>query len=464
MERITLPEQSVPVRGTYDVVIAGGGPGGVPAAIAAARAGARVLLVERYGFLGGLATAGLVAPILAHTAHDSETPIVEGILREMTERMHAAGGAPQWRQACTEWGVRFDPESFKYVADRMVLESGVQILFHALVTDAVTGSEPDGRRVTHLLVESKSGREAVAAKTFVDATGDADVAFRAGARTVQGRAFDGAVESMGSFIHLGGIEGISAEQAERARERLEKEMEAGRIRFYGSGIASDLSIQPDHYALNRTRFAADPANVADLTAAEIEFREQAQRFVRFLRGQPGFDGVYLRATSAQGGPRESRQALGSYVLSGDDIVTGRKHDDAIARGSWWIDIHCPLGHTWPVHLCVVECPRAEACPFWAAEHESGMRSRNSLAPPAGDWYDIPYRCLVPDGVENVLVTGRCISATHEGMAGARVMGTCMAIGEAAGVAAAFAAASDGRCRDLEAEEVRTRLSAGGALV
>ncbi len=464
MSTITVPEQSIPVRGTYDVVVAGGGPGGIPAAIAAAGEGARVLLVERYGFLGGLATAGLVAPILGHTAHESDVPIVEGILREMTGRMHASGGAPAWEQACTEWGVRFDPEAFKYVAERMALESGVQMLYHALVTDAIAEPASGGRKVTHLIVESKSGREAIAAKVFVDATGDADIAFRSGARTAQGRDFDGAVESMGSFVHLGGIDGVTAEQVKSARTLLEGELEAGRIRFYGSGIASDLSIEPDHWALNRTRFAADPTKVDNLTAAEVEFREQAQRFVRFLRDQPGFEKVYLRATSPQGGPRESRQALGSYLLSGDDIVAGRKHEDAVARGSWWIDIHCPLGHTWPVHLCVVECPRAEACPFWVAEHETGMRSRDRLAPPPGDWYDIPYRCLVPDGAVNLLVSGRAISATHEGMAGARVMGTCMAIGEAAGVAAALAAGGDGRCGDLPAGEVRARLGSRGALV
>ncbi len=460
MSTVLLPEKPIPIRGTYDVVVAGGGPGGIPAAIAAARQGARVLLVERYGFLGGLATAGLVAPILAHTAHESDQPIVEGILREMTERMCDIGGAPAWRDACSEWGIRFDAESFKYVADRLALDSGVAILFHSLVTGVVT----DDRRVTHLVIESKSGREAVAAKAFVDATGDADVAYRCSASTVQGRGFDGRVESMGSFIHLGGIDAVTVDEAAAAQKRLEREMEAGRIRFYGSAIQSRLSMQPDHYALNRTRFAADPTNVNDLTAAEIEFREQAHRFVRFLREQPGFENVYLRATSPHGGPRESRRIVGDYILTGDDICSGRKHSDAVARGSWWIDIHCPLGNTYPVHLCVLECPKREECAFWVAEHETGMRPRDSLSPPKGDWYDIPYRSLVPEGVENLLVSGRCISASHEGMAGARVMGTCMAIGEAAGVAAALAADGNVACRDVGVDELRRRLSAAGALV
>ena len=460
MNTVQVPQKSIPVRGTYDVVVAGGGPAGIPAAVAAARSGARVLIVERYGFLGGLATAGLVAPILAHTAHESEQPIVEGILKEMTDRMHAIDGAPSWADTLAEWGVRFDAEAFKYVADRVVIESDVEVLFHAFVVDALV----EGERITHLVIESKSGREAVRASVFIDATGDADVAYRAGAETVQGRAFDGKVESMGSFIHLGGIDAVTPEHARTARESLENEMTAGRIRFYSSGITSSLAIHPDHFALNRTRFSGDPTNVADLTAAEVEFREQAHRFVQFLREQPGFENTYLRASSPQGGPRESRQIIGHHILDGDDITGGKKYSDAIARGSWWIDIHCPLGETYPVHLCVVECPKREACPFWAAEHETGMRSREDLYPPKDDWYDIPYRCLVPNRISNLLVAGRCISATHEGMAGARVMGTCIATGEAAGVAAALAADAAVACSDVDVVLLRGKLNAAGALV
>ncbi|TVR64096.1 MAG: FAD-dependent oxidoreductase, partial [Spirochaetaceae bacterium] len=120
--------------------------------------------------------------------------------------------------------------------------------------------------------------------------------------------------------------------------------------------------------------------------------------------------------------------------------------------------------TYPVHLCVVECPKREACPFWAAEHETGMRSREELYPPNGDWYDIPYRCLVPNGVSNLLVAGRCISATHEGMAGARVMGTCMAVGEAAGLAAALAVEGNASCSEVDVVMLRGKLKAAGALV
>jgi flavin-dependent dehydrogenase len=160
------------VAADVDVVVLGGGPGGLPAAIAAARHGAHVLLVERYGFLGGLATAGLVAPILGHTSSQAHTPIVAGLLREMTERMHALDGALTWKQACQEWGIRFDAEAFKRVADQMVDEAGVELMLHAIGA----GTLVEDGRIQALIVESKSGRQAVRGQIYVDGTGDADLA------------------------------------------------------------------------------------------------------------------------------------------------------------------------------------------------------------------------------------------------------------------------------------------------
>ncbi|NOZ28484.1 MAG: FAD-dependent oxidoreductase [Chloroflexi bacterium] len=460
-QRITEPARELPVVEEADVVVAGGGPGGLPAAIAAARHGARVVLIERYGFLGGLATAGLVAPILGHTASHSTTPIVEGLLKEVTERMHALGGAPTWEEACQEWGIRFDAEAFKYVADEMVQETGVNLLLHALVTDAIL---EDGR-IRGVIVESKSGRQAVLGRVVIDATGDADVAFRAGAPTKQGRAFDGRVQSMGSFIHLGGVPRLSQEERTAAVEKVRQAMEAGRFRFYNPNFANRNTMQDDFFSPNMTRWAGDPTNVRDLTRAEQGIRRESWELLQFLREEvPGFEGAYLRLIAPQVGVRESRQIVGDYTLTGQDVRQGRKFDDAIARGSWWIDIHCPMGHTYPVHLCVIECPREERCPFWAAEHDTSMLAKKDLYPPDDDWYDIPYRCLVPKGVDGLLVSGRCISATHEGMAGARVMGTCMAIGQAAGTAAALAVRGDLSPREVNVEELRRMLRSDGALV
>ena len=461
MRTIKEPAREVEVVEEADVVVAGGGPGGLTAAIAAARHGARVALIERYGFLGGLATAGLVSPILGHTASRSSRPVVEGLLKEMTERMHALGGAPTWEEACEDWGIRFDAETFKRVADVMAAEAGVELFLHALVADTVV----EDRRIAALIIESKSGRQAVAGKLFVDATGDADVAFRAGAPTRQGRPFDGRVQSMGSFMHLAGVPELSDEARSAAVEQVREAMGAGRLRFYNPGFASMNTARREHFAPNMTRWSGDPTNERDLTEAEVSIRGDAWELVRFLREDvAGFEGCYLRATSPQAGVRESRQVMGDYVLTGDDVHQGRKFTDGVVRSSYWIDIHCPLGHTYPVHLCVKECPREAQCPFWAAEHDTTMFARDALHPPEGDWHDIPYRCLTAKGVDNLLVSGRCISATHEAMAAFRVMGTCTAIGQAAGTAAALAVQAGVAPRELDVQRLRQTLAADGALV
>jgi len=458
---ITEPAREISVLSDADVVVCGGGPGGFPAAIAAARHGAKVVLIERYGFLGGLATAGLVAPILSQHAHDSDQPIVDGILHELTNRLHAIGGSPTWEEALKEWGIRFDAEAMKVVLDEMTQEAGVKVVLHTLITDAVK----EGERIKAVLVENKSGRHAVTGKVFIDATGDADVAFRAGAPTTYGRAFDGKPESMGSFLQLGNVPPVDEQRRKEINDLICKQMDAGTFAFYNPNVlAYGCAYHGDHTSANMTRFGGDSTNASDLTKGEISIRKNIWALVRYLRANvPGFEDVYVQQSSPQIGPRESRQISGPYALTGEDVRAGRKFEDAIARASWWIDIHCPLGNTYPVHLCVKECAEGAACPFWAAEHER-MWLHKDMYPPVGDWYEIPYRCLLSVGVPNLLASGRCISATHEGMAGARVMGSCVAIGQAAGTAAALAVASKADPAKVDAQRLRAALRKDGQLV
>lgn len=461
MRTVHEPAREIPVIAEAEVVVCGGGPGGFSAAIAAARHGAKTLLIERYGFLGGLATAGLVAPILAHTASESHTPIVEGLLREITERMHALGGAPSWPEALRQWGIPFDAEALKIVLDELCQEAGVQLLLHSYIADVVM----EGEAIKAVIVENKSGRQAVLGQVFVDATGDADIAYRAGAPTTYGRVFDHKPESMGSFFHLAGFPPLSKERIAELHEMARRDVEREDFRFYGLYFFNYGCIyHQDHASANMTRFSGDPTNVADLTQAELSTRREVWKLVRYLRAKvPELKDLYVQQTSPQVGPRESRQIMGPYALTGDDIHQGRKFADAIARGSWWIDIHCPLGYTYPVHLCVVECPKGADCPFWAAEYPH-MRSRQDLYPPPGDWYDIPYRSLLSVAVPNLLASGRCISATHEGMAGARVMGTCIAIGQAAGTAAALAVSQGVAPGQVQVAPLQESLRADGQLV
>ena len=459
MQAISEATRRVPVVAEADVVVCGGGPGGFAAAIAAARHGAKTVLIERYGFMGGLATAGLVARILGHTASSSHRPIVEGILRELIERMHAINGCPTWEEVLQDWGIRFDAEALKIVLDEMVTEAGVELLLHTYVADTVV----DDGVIRAVLVENKSGRQAVAGRVFIDGTGDADVAVRAGAPTTHGRPFDRKPESMGSVFHLAGFEPVSEERAKELVEMVRSACEKGCFRFYSVNFLGCNAYHKDHTAANMTRFAGDSDVAADMTAAELSIRRDVWKLVRYLQQNvPEFRHCYVQQTSPQVGPRESNQIVGPYALTGDDVLTGHKFDDAIARGSWWIDIHCPRGETYPVHLCVQECPKGAECPFWASEH-TRMLSREELYPPDDDWYDIPYRSILSVGVPNLLSTGRCISATHEGMAGSRVMGTCIAIGQAAGTAAALSTAAGVAPGELDASRVQDALREDGQL-
>lgn len=460
MQIIDEPSKKVPVAAEADVVVCGGGPGGFAAAIAAARHGAKTLLIERYGFLGGLATAGLVAPILGHTASRSHTPIVEGILREIADRMHAINGCPTWEEALQEWGIRFDAEALKIVLDEMCVEAGVQLMLHSYIADAVA---EDGT-IKAVLVENKSGRQAVLGRIFIDGTGDGDVAYRAGAPTTHGRPFDNRPMAMGSFFHLAGFDPLSEERRKELVELVREEMSKGRFRFYNPNFLNVNTYHRDHSSPNMTRFGGNPDDVKDLTAAELSTRAEVWKLVRYLQQNvPEFRNCYVQQTSAQIGPRESRQIVGPYVLSGEDVRSGAKFPDAIARGSWWIDIHCPRGETYPAHLCVVECAKGEECPFWVSEH-TRMLAREQLYPPEGDWYEIPYRSLLSVGIRNLLSSGRCISATPEGVAGSRVMGTCIAIGQAAGTAAALATSAGVFPGDLDAQVLRETLRRDGQLV
>ncbi|MCD6521074.1 MAG: FAD-dependent oxidoreductase [Anaerolineae bacterium] len=459
MKTITEGPREVPVVASADVVVCGGGPGGFSAAIAAARHGAEVILIERNGFLGGLATAGLVAPILGHTASRAHTAIVEGLLREITERMHSLGGAPSWQEALQEWGIRFDAEALKIVLDELCEEAGVRLFFHTWVVDVIK----EDQVLRGVVIENKSGRQVIEGRIFVDATGDADVAYRAGAPTTHGRPFDGRPEAMGSFFHLAGFEPLSEERAREIEEMVREEMAKGRFHFYNAHFLNYNAHHKDHTAANMTRFGGDPVKAVELTRAELSLRREVWKLVRWLRANvPEFRDCYVQQTSIAS-PRESRQVVGPYALTGEDVRTGAKFPDAVARGSWWIDIHCPLGRTYPVHLCIKECASGESCPYWRAEHER-MYSREELYPPEGDWYEIPYRSLLSIQIPNLLASGRCISATHEGMAGSRVMGTCVAIGQAAGTAAALSLDAGVGLAELDVARLRKVLSDDGQLV
>ncbi len=490
---VVEPERKVPVAGRFDVVVAGGGPAGYCAAVAAARRGARVLLVEREGLPGGSAVQSLVLPLMTfHAAPD--LPVVAGIGQELVARVVAEGGSPGHIPdplGCAATVTPVDPEAWKQAVVALVAGAGISLRLHASVSEAVVR---DGR-VEGVVVEGKSGRQAFLAPVVVDATGDGDVASRAGAETVTGRSRDGLAQPMTWMFRLGGVDrealirAIRAEPeefvlSEAARHDLEglpclgvagffarvrAAREAGELGGFRDRVLcfelpaacepaarpqgprqrratpsllplaepGALRLRPCEVMVNMTRSSGKSgADAAALTAGALEAYGQVAEVVRFLRRRiPGFEAARLIETAARVGVRETRHLVGVATLTEDDVVRGRSHPDGVARGAFPIDLHAPVG--------------------------DGLEMIR-MAP--GAWYSIPYGCMVPRRIGGLLVTGRAISATHEASASARLSPTCMALGEAAGVAAALAVRAGREPRDLDPGELRAELEAGGAIV
>jgi hypothetical protein len=408
------------------VLVAGGGPAGIAAAVAAARRGAQTCLIERYGFLGGMATAGLVNPFMPW--HVGRKPLVAGIFQEMLDRMEALGGYGS-RRAPTA----FDPEAFKLAADRICQEAGVRVRLHTVFADV----KLEGRRIAGIGTESKSGREQWTAQAFVDCTGDADLAFRAGVPGEEGRDGDHLTQPMTLNFRIAGVKVARMPSREEINRLFDKAKAEGRVVCPRENVLWFHTTQPGVVHFNTTRVTGKSGvSAEDLTDAEIEARRQAHEVARFLISDvPGFEKAYLQQSAVQIGVRESRRIRGEYTLTGDDVVQARKFPDGIARCNYPIDIHSPTG--------------------------AGTVIREV---PEGDWYDIPYRCLLPEGIDNLLVAGRCVSATHEGQSSLRVMPQCFAMGQAAGTAAAAAGQRGCAPRELAAEELRAALRAEGQIV
>ncbi len=436
------PERRIRVRAHVDVVVCGGGPAGVGAALAAARSGASTLVLENYGCLGGCGTSGMLNRLGPY--HDQEKMVVGGIPLEVLQRLVKLDGALMPRPAL--WGgidsanadywAPFDPEILKFLLDMMAEEAKVQVLFDTRVVGAIVNQG----RVQGVFVESKSGREAIMAKVVIDTTGDADVAASAGAPFEKGRPEDGLTQPIGLFSKVNNLNRYRAVHfLERNRAKiLDEARRQGETipRSFHAGTDNMLRQDETYYNADHVR-GADATDVEQISRAWIESRRQIwQAFTFSKRHIPGFEGAHLGGTGSMLGVRETRRVTGEYVLTGDDVVESRKFPDAIARYACYIDVHA-VGRP---------------------GHESPY---NRKVPQTGTSYDIPYRCLVPRNVENLLVAGRCFSATHEGLASARMMPCCMAMGQAAGTAAALSASQGIPPRKVDIVALRKALVAQG---
>lgn len=403
-------QRELPVK-TYDVIVAGGGPAGVGAALRAGRLGLKTLLVERYGFLGGMWTAGYVNPI-----HD----VVGrgGIMADIVSRLKEKGG---WGGF---YGICFDFELMKLVLDQLLAESGAEVLFHTYIAD--TWCEKG--TVKGIIVENKDGRTALSAKTVIDCTGDGDVAFRAGADYWMGRESDGLCQPMSTLFVL---DNVHFEQADsRHLNRLIQEalwerpepLDVTYTRPWVIGLPNKGQAVMEWIHVRKK----SAVNAQELTQAEIEGRGHVFPIVDFLRRRiPGFEKAALASIAPHIGLRESRRIKGLYTLSEEDCLGGAQFADGIANACFGLDLHQP----------------------------DQIDQDNFHTKP----YQIPYRCLVPKDHEGILVAGRCISGTHKAHGSYRVTGPCVSMGEAA-AAAAFLAARDGcPLRDVNIPELRAML-------
>jgi hypothetical protein len=454
MEFITDPARKIPVISKKDVVVSGGGPSGVMAAIAAARAGASTALIEANGFLGGAATMYL--PYQGFV--DSEgRQIIKGLAQELVDRLREKGGAYHkfLGSKLTNPLLLIDPEMVKLVSLEMVQEAGVELFLHAMLVDV----QKEGRSLQYGVVQDKSGREAVNGKYFIDTTGDGDVAAKAGASFTVGREKDGIPQSATLTFRVDDVNedvirryilddpetfDLYEKSPEGVREDRKHQVVGfknlvKKARAEGFPMPFDqliyCSLLPEGAILINTTHVQNVRcqEAKDLTRAEIEARLQVPIIMDFLkRYVPGFERAQLSATSHEIGVRETRHIEGDYTLTIDDVRSGRRFEDTIAVGGYPIDIHSPEDK----NVALEKVPA----------------------------YGIPYRCLTVKDFDNLLVAGRCISSTHEALASARVMAICMAMGQAAGEAATLALQLDCSTRDVPVDVLQQRLREHGAFL
>lgn len=448
---IEEPGKTIPVRSSVDILVVGGGPAGIIAAMAAAEDGLAVALIENRSFLGGNMTIGL--PILGFLGQ-KKNQIIKGLPQKFIDRLAERDAASEHRPCPLHMSITLvEPEAVKAVAFDMLREKGVELYLYTSFADVIM----EKNQLKGVIIESKSGREAILAKTVIDCTGDADVAYRAGVPCEQGNE-QGGVQPPTLMFSMANVDteklrmSIAQEPRTYLTDFIPNDYFGQNRQFIVVGLRSLIQkAREDGYRLptdrtivitglkqgeawiNMTRVnGVDGTDPASLTEGEYQARKQIEDIIQYLNAYvPGFEDAFLARTAPFLGIRETRRIVGTYVMTREDILSCRKFDDGIAVASYPLDIHHPVGGD-----CTLE---------WS-----------------GDCYDIPYRSLLPLNVENLLVAGRSISTTHEAMSAIRVMAPCMAMGEAAGRAARMAVKERIQPSQVNVEKLREELLTEGA--
>tara|TARA_R110002050_G_scaffold207382_1_gene343514 strand:+ start:5283 stop:6785 length:1503 start_codon:yes stop_codon:yes gene_type:complete len=450
---IAEPSRTIPVVASPDVCVIGSGPAGIGAAIAAARTGAKTMIVERYGFVGGNLTIAMVSPMFTfHDIHGRQ--VIQGIAGEFANRLVQQGSSFGHVTDLTFDNpamMPYDPEGTKVLLFEMLEEAGVDILLHAMVT----GVQREGRNIKAVIIESKSGRQAICPKYIIDCSADADVIKRAGGKTVKGRESDGIMQPATLYFRIGNVnndnlrnwmkqnrallkDSPTDEEIDQQRliaflgmnDLVKKAMENGEL---DSEVAPRILMYqlplPGQFSVNSTRLQGiDGTNVRDLTRAEIALRKQAKQVHRFLKKYVGgFEDSIIIDSGVQVGIRETRRIIGEYTMTEEDVLNSTAFFDGISCGTFAIDVHPP---------------------------EGGQQIFTGSGKAV---YEIPYRSTIPKEFNNVLVAGRCISATHTAVGSTRVMATCMGIGQGAGTAMALALKKNLNVREVDTKLLRKTL-------
>lgn len=412
MKTYPQPATELPVLGKWDVVVCGGGPAGCAAAVASARHGARTLLAEREGYLGGAPCTQNVVPILSTNGAD-----FQGIWHEWARGLQCYGGITpihrEKRGGATWYAGSTQPEAIKLVWDRLLSDAGVQILHFAQVSEGIV----EQAVIKGVVLQTKAGRAVVLGSRVIDCTGDGDVCAGAGCEFQQG--VDGAPWAMG--VSLNGWYG---------NVPVAEDYIPGWPNPVG-GTGRSLGNDPLFQAGLLRMLKIDPLDIWDLSRAMRDGRREIWARLEAKRRTPGCERVFMAGTAALPGVRSSRRIVGMKTSTADDALSLRKHPDGVARVSWEIDIHSAVD---PERKPVMDSPG----------YASRMRRTET-----GDYYDVPYGCIVSKGVGNLLMGGRCVSAEHESQASLRIQQTCMSLGQAAGTAAALSVHAGVSPKDLD---------------
>ncbi len=450
--------QNVEMKYQTDVLIIGGGPAGVCAAIAAARMGVSTVLVEEGGFCGGMATRGLVGPFMTCYNAEGKEMIIRGLFEEIVDRMVASGFAihpaevmggtafTSWIKVGHDHVTPFEAEGLKLILDEMLMEAGVKVLYHTTFLQPIM----DEKKITGAVVASKSGIQGISAKMVIDATGDGDVAYRCGAEYEMGNEELGLMQPASMFFRISNVD----------TDKVEADIQANLHNFYrkegvnyrsfhwrvtearenGDWSMDRVSIglfrmpKKDEWCVNTSRIMnVDSTDSESLTKAEILGRKQVDEILNFLRKYvPGCEDARLKSTASYIGIRESRHIKGEYRLTAEDLLSAKVPEDSILIAANSVDVHGRFG------------PKS-----------------NEYTPINGSYYGVPYRSLIPLGIDGLLLAGRCISADSTAAGAIRVMPPCMAMGQAAGTAAAMAAKQNIPVRDVEISLLQEQLKNNG---